>query len=181
MTDERLDEQLQRMAQSRTALTEVTDRELVNKGDLVVVDFDATIEGAPFPGNSGRDVTIEVIEGQLIDGNLPQLEGAKKAEKKEFEYAFPADYKVEAVRGKTAQFAVTVKAIKTKAVPPIDDALAITMGAANLGGLRPACARTWSARAPGRSSATRAKMCSRSWWRRTPSTCRPHWSTAVST
>lgn len=136
VTDERLDEQLTRMAQSRSALTEVTDREQVNKGDLVVVDFDATIDGAAFPGNTGRDVTIEVIEGQLNDGNLPQLEGAKKAEKTEFDYTFAADHTAEAVRGKTAKFVVTVKTIKTKVVPVIDDAFAVTMGVANLGELK---------------------------------------------
>jgi trigger factor len=136
ITEERLGEQLKRMAESRTQLTDVTDRDLVNKGDLVTVDFDATLEGKPFPGNTGRDVTIEVIEGQLIDGNLPQLEGAKKGEQKAFDYAFPADYRVEEVKGKTAQFTVTVKAIKAKQVPAIDDALAVQMGVANLNDLK---------------------------------------------
>ena len=94
-----------------------------------VIDFDATIDGAVFTGNTGRDVTVEVIEGQLVEGNLPQLEGGKVSEKKEFDYAFPADYRVEEVKGKTAKFVATVKAIKAKKTPALDDAFAVTMGA----------------------------------------------------
>ncbi len=132
VADEKVTEQLERIRQSRMSLTEVTDRTAVQKNDMVTVDFDATIDGNTFPGNTGRDVTIEVIDGQLIDGNLPQLEGAVLGEKKEFDYPFPADYRVEEVKGKTARFVVTVKTIKTKVVPPLDDAFAQTMGFATV-------------------------------------------------
>jgi trigger factor len=132
VADEKVTEQLERIRQSRMTLTEVTDRTQVQKNDMVIVDFDATIDGTAFPGNTGRDVTIEVIDGQLVDGNLPQLEGATLNEKKEFDYPFPADYRVEEVKGKTAHFVVTVKTIKTKVVPPLDDAFAATMGFATV-------------------------------------------------
>jgi trigger factor len=132
VSEERIAEQLGRMAESRTQLLDVEGRDVVQKGDMVTVDFDATIDGQPFTGNTGRDATIEVADGQLVDGNLPQLEGAKKGEPKEFEYAFPADYKIEEVKGKTAKFSVTVKAIKTRSVPVIDDAFAVTLGMTTL-------------------------------------------------
>lgn len=132
ITDERVNEQLTRMADSRTRLEDVADRDVVNKGDIAQVDFDATIDGAAFDGGTGRDVNVEVIEGQLIDGNLPQVEGAKKAEPKTFDHVFAGDYKVEALRGKTAQFTVTVKSIKSKHTPAIDDAFAQTMGMPSL-------------------------------------------------
>ncbi len=135
VADEKVKEQLDRMAQSRVTTEEVADRTVVAKGDLAVIDFDATIDGATFAGNTGRDVTVEVIEGQLIEGNLPQLEGAKVGEKKEFDYAFPADYRVEEVKGKTAKFVANVKSIKAKKVPALDDAFAVTMGAASFDAL----------------------------------------------
>ena len=130
--DDKVKEQIDRMAQSRVTTEDVTDRTAVAKGDLAVIDFDATIEGQPFVGNTGRDVTVEVIEGQLIEGNLPQLEGGKVGEKKEFDYTFPADYRVEEVKGKTARFTASIKALKAKKVPPLDDAFAKTMGAESL-------------------------------------------------
>ncbi|MBL8915499.1 MAG: trigger factor [Archangium sp.] len=122
VADEKVNEQIKRFREQRTEVVDVTDRDTVQKGDLVVIDFDATkgAEKTPFPGNTGRDVTVEVAEGELIDGNLPALEGSKLNEKKEFDYTFPADYRVEEVKGQTAHFTCTIKALKAKKMP--DDA-----------------------------------------------------------
>jgi len=128
VTDERVTEQLDRMLGQRTQVVAVEGRDVVQKGDLVVIDFDATRNGAAFPGNTGRDVTIEVLDGQLIEGNLPELEGAKLGGTKELDYKFPDDYRVEEIKGQTAHFVVTVKEIKQKKVPPLDDAFAKEMG-----------------------------------------------------
>ncbi|MFT3707224.1 MAG: trigger factor [Archangium sp.] len=120
VTDERVSEQIDRMRQQRTEVVDVAGRDTVQKGDLAVIDFDATKGGAAFPGNTGRDVTVEVAAGELIDGNLPALEGVKVGEKKEFDYTFPADYRVDEVKGQVAHFVCTVKSIKEKKTP--DDA-----------------------------------------------------------
>lgn len=120
VADERVNEQINRFREQRTEVVDVTDRDVVKQGDLVVIDFDAMKGGAPFPGNTGRDVTVEVAPGELIDGNLPALEGAKKGEQKEFDYTFPADYRVDEVKGQTAHFTCTIKALKAKKMP--DDA-----------------------------------------------------------
>ncbi|MDP1829952.1 MAG: trigger factor [Archangium sp.] len=128
VTDERVNEQIERMLSQRTQVVPVEGRDTVQKGDLVVIDFDATKNGAVFPGNTGRDVTVEVIDGQLIEGNLPDLEGSKVGEKKELDYTFPADYRVEEIKGQTAHFVVTVKELKQKKVPALDDAFAKEMG-----------------------------------------------------
>ena len=128
VTDERVTEQLDRMLGQRTQVVAVEGRDVVQKGDLVVIDFDATKNGAAFPGNTGRDVTIEVLDGELIEGNLPQLEGAKLGGTQELDYKFPDDYRVEEIKGQTAHFVVTVKEIKQKKVPPLDDAFAKEMG-----------------------------------------------------
>lgn len=132
----RVTEQLDRMLSQRTELVPVEGRDVVQKGDLVVIDFDATRDGQPFPGNTGRDVTVEVAEGQLIEGNLPELEGAKKGEQKAIDFTFPADYRVEEIKGQTAKFQVTVKDIKVKKTPALDDAFARTMGEETADGLK---------------------------------------------
>lgn len=124
----RVTEQIDRLRNQRTELVPVEGRDVVQKGDLVVIDFDATKDGQPFPGNTGRDVTVEVADGQLIEGNLPELEGVKQGEKKLIDYSFPADYRVEEIKGQTAKFDVTVKQIKVKKVPELDDAFAKSMG-----------------------------------------------------
>lgn len=126
--EEKVTEQIDRLRNSRTEVVTVTGRDVVQKGDLVIIDFDATVEGKAFPGSASRDVTVEVIEGELIEGNLPQLEGVKVGAVKELDYTFPADYRVEEIKGKAARFVVTVKEIKEKKVPEVDDAFAKLMG-----------------------------------------------------
>lgn len=126
--ESRVTEQLERMLGQRTEVVDVQGRDVVEKGDLAVIDFDATKDGAAFPGNTGRDVTVEVIDGQLIEGNLPELVGAKVGEKKNVAYTFPEDYRVEEVKGQKAEFVVTVKGIKQKKVPALDDAFAKSVG-----------------------------------------------------
>ncbi len=128
VSDERVNEQIERMLSQKTEVVDVAGRDTVQKGDLVVIDFDATKEGKAFGGNTGRDVTVEVADGELIEGNLPALEGAKLNGTKEFDYTFPADYRVDEVKGQTAHFVCTIKGIKTKKVPALDDAFAKEMG-----------------------------------------------------
>ncbi len=128
VSDERVNEQIERMLSQKTEVVDVAGRDTVQKGDLVVIDFDATKEGKAFGGNTGRDVTVEVADGELIEGNLPALEGATLNGTKEFDYTFPADYRVDEVKGQTAHFVCTIKGIKTKKVPALDDAFAKEMG-----------------------------------------------------
>lgn len=134
--DEKVDEQLKRLRESRTSVEKLEGREVAQKGDLALIDFDATKEGQPFPGNTGRDVTVEVADGQLIEGNLPQLEGMKVGEQKAFDYTFPADYRVEDVKGQTANFTVTLKELRQKKVPEASDAFAKELGEESLESLK---------------------------------------------
>ena len=130
--DARVTEQLERLRAQRTQVIDVTGRDTVQKGDLVTIDFDATRDGQPFPGNQGRDVTVEVAEGTLLEGNLPELEGAKLNEKKEWDFTFPADYRIEEIKGQQAHFVATIKAIKERKLPELDDAFAKEMGEESL-------------------------------------------------
>lgn len=131
--DDKVLEQLERLRTSRTTLSPVADREVVEMGDVVKVDFEATIDGQPFPGSIGKDVSFNVAEGLLTEGNVAALEGAKVGgPPKDVDVTFPADHQVEQVRGKTARFVVTPKAIQKKEVPALDDALAGAMGLKSL-------------------------------------------------
>ncbi|MEW6435202.1 MAG: trigger factor [Myxococcota bacterium] len=136
VADEKVEEQLARLRESRTTVEKIEGRDVAQKGDLALIDFDATKDGQPFPGNTGRDVTVEVADGQLIEGNLPQLEGMKVGDRKEFDYTFPADYRVDEVKGQTAKFTVTLKELRGKKVPAADDAFARELGLESLDALK---------------------------------------------
>ena len=136
ITDTAVDEQIERMLNSRSQVSPITDRDIAKLNDFAVIDFDATTDGKAFTGNTGRGVQVEVVAGQLIEGNIPELEGMKIGASKTFNYTFPADYRVDDIKGKTAEFKVTLKELKKKETPALDDAFAASMGVKDLAELK---------------------------------------------
>ncbi len=126
-TDKEVAEQLERIRESMAEIVALTGRDVAQLGDWAVIDFHATIDGQPFAGGEGKDVTVEVSAGELTEGNLPALAGAKIGVATTFDYTFPADYRVESAKGKTAKFTATIKELKQRQVPPADDALAVKL------------------------------------------------------
>ena len=119
----------------RTARLETADRAAA-EGDFVVMDYLGSIDGEPFQGGEGRDQMIELGSGRLIPGFEEQLTGAKAGEERTVELSFPDDYGAEHLAGKAAQFAVTVKEIKEKNLPELDDDFAVEHGFDTLDELR---------------------------------------------
>jgi trigger factor len=90
-------------------------------GDFVVMDYVGTLDGEPFAGGEGRDQLVELGSGRLVPGFEEQLKGAKGGDERTVTITFPDDYGAEELAGKDAQFAVTVKEIKRKDLPELDD------------------------------------------------------------
>jgi trigger factor len=90
-------------------------------GDFVVLDYEGSIDGEPFPGGEGRDQLAELGSGRLVPGFEEQLQGARAEEERTVEITFPDDYPAEHLAGKPATFAVTVKEVKAKRLPDLDD------------------------------------------------------------
>jgi trigger factor len=107
----------------RAARLDTVD-EPAGDGDFVVMDYVGSIEGEPFAGGEGRDQLLELGSGRLIPGFEEQLKGAKAGEERTVNVTFPDDYGAEQLAGKDAQFAVTVKEIKRKQLPELDDEFA---------------------------------------------------------
>ena len=87
----------------------------------MVVDYVGSIDGEPFDGGEGRDQLIELGSGRLIPGFEDQLKGASAGDERTVKVTFPDDYGAEHLAGKDAEFAVTVKEIKRKHLPELDD------------------------------------------------------------
>jgi trigger factor len=124
--DEAVDAQLEQLRE-RTARLETADRAAA-KGDFVVMDFVGSIDGTPFGGGEGRDQMVELGSGRLIPGFEEQLEGAKAGDDVSVELTFPDDYGAEELAGKAATFAVTVKEVKVKQLPELDEDFALEQG-----------------------------------------------------
>lgn len=128
VTDAMVDEELQKVLESAATLREVEGRDVAQKGDWATIDHEGTIDGKPFTGSAAQGVTVRVEEGALENGNFGHLEGKKIGEAVEFDHTFPSDSRVEEVRGKTARFKATVRGLKVRQTPPLDDEFAKQVG-----------------------------------------------------
>ena len=91
------------------------------EGDLLLIDFEGTIDAKAFDGGKAGDYLLELGGGQLVEGFEEQLAGAKPGESREIEVSFPGDYQAEQLAGKDAVFAVEVKEVREKILPALDD------------------------------------------------------------
>src|SRR3954469_7575966 len=108
----------------RAARVETVER-AAGEGDFVVMDYEGKIDGEPFEGGSGRDQMVELGSGRLIPGFEDQLQNATAGEQREVKVTFPEEYGAEQLAGKDAVFDVTVKEIKEKLLPDLDDEFAL--------------------------------------------------------
>jgi trigger factor len=136
--DERIQQDLEAMRE-RLARLDTVERE-AGQGDFVVVDYvgylppeeasgsDPTQPAEPFEGGEGRDQLVELGGGNLIPGFEEGLLGSGAGETRTIELAFPADYGAEHLAGKDALFEITVKEVKEKRLPEVDEDFAIDAG-----------------------------------------------------
>ena len=118
--DEDVDAQIKATAEKNARIVTVEDR-AVQMGDLTVIDFEGFVDGVAFEGGKGLDHNLEIGSGQFIPGFEDQLVGAKIGEETEVNVTFPEEYHAENLKGKPATFKVTVKEIKVKELPALDD------------------------------------------------------------
>jgi len=125
-TDEEIGAELDRLRESLASL-ETVER-AAGEGDYVVMDFTGSVDGEPFEGGEARGFLLELGSGRLIEGFEDQLAGAGAGEDREVNVTFPEDYQAEHLASKDATFAVTVKEVKEKQLPELDDDLAVEAG-----------------------------------------------------
>jgi trigger factor len=134
VSDEEIDAEIERIRE-RSAKLDTVERAAA-KGDFVVMDFVGSLDGEPFAGGEGRDQMVELGSGRLVPGFEDQLEGAAAGDERTVSISFPEDYPAEDLAGRDAEFAVTVKEIKAKELPEVDDELAAEAGFDTLDELR---------------------------------------------
>jgi trigger factor len=123
---EAIDEEIERLRESAASLDNV-DRPAAS-GDFVVLDFVGRVGGEPFEGGEARGYLLELGSGRLVEGFEQQLEGATAGEERQVTVTFPGDYRAENLAGQEATFDVTVKEVKEKKLPELDDDFALETG-----------------------------------------------------
>ena len=124
--DEAIDAEIEGLRESAASL-ETVERP-AQPGDFVVVDFVGSIEGEPFEGGEARGYPLELGSGRLVEGFEEQLTGASAGDEREVKVTFPEDYRAEELAGRDAVFEVSVKEVKEKRLPELNDDLAMEAG-----------------------------------------------------
>ena len=124
VSEEEIENQLKGM-QEKSARVEVkAEGSSVENGDIAVIDFKGFIGDVAFEGGEGHDYPLEIGSGSFIGNFEEQLVGMKVNDSKDVVVTFPENYGKEELNGKEAKFEVTVKEIKVKELPAIDDEFA---------------------------------------------------------
>ena len=112
--------ELEKVREQNARLVDVTSRGVKDK-DQAFIDFEGFVDGVPFEGGKGTDYPLTIGSHSFIDNFEEQLIGAKIGKEVEVNVTFPENYQAAELAGKPATFKVTVKAIKVKELPKLDD------------------------------------------------------------
>ncbi|MBE7030772.1 MAG: trigger factor, partial [Ruminococcaceae bacterium] len=119
-TDEDVQKEIDAVREKNSRMITVEDR-AVKMGDITVIDFEGFVDGVAFAGGKGENHTLEIGSGQFIPGFEDALVGAEIGKETDVNVTFPEEYHAEELKGKPAVFKVTVKEIKEKELPELND------------------------------------------------------------
>jgi len=120
VTEEEIEADIARERDNAARIIPVTDR-AVKDGDMTVIDFEGFVDGVAFEGGKGEDYPLTIGSGAFIPGFEAALVGAEIGVETDVNVTFPEDYQAEDLAGKAAVFKCTVKEIKEKELPELDD------------------------------------------------------------
>lgn len=123
VTEEEVDAEINKERENSARNISVEDRP-VKDGDITTLDFEGFVDGVAFEGGKGENYPLTIGSGAFIPGFEEQLVGAEIGKEVEVKVTFPEDYQAENLKGKDAVFKCTVKEIKEKELPELDDEFA---------------------------------------------------------
>jgi len=129
VTDDEVKAELLLTQDKASRLVEVS-RE-IKVGDTVTFDFSGSVDGIKFDGGTAENFDLEIGSGQFIPGFEEQMVGLKVGETKNLEVSFPENYHAENLKGKKSIFEVTIKVVREKQLPELNDELAQNMSEFN--------------------------------------------------
>lgn len=123
VTDAEVSAELIRIQDQNSRIITIEDRG-VEDGDQTVIDFKGMIDGAAFEGGEAEDYSLTIGSHSFIDTFEEQLIGKNVGETCEVNVTFPTEYHAKNLAGKPAVFEVTIKEIKHKELPELNDEFA---------------------------------------------------------
>jgi trigger factor len=135
-TPEEVDAAIARLVEGQKSFEPAPAGEAAEQGDLVVIDYEGSVDGAAFEGGKGESMRVELGSGRLIPGFEDQLLGAKANDQRKVKVTFPEEYPVAYLKGREAVFEVTVGEVQKPRATQMDDSFAQSMGLEGIDQLR---------------------------------------------
>jgi len=120
VSTEEIQTELEALQKKNSALVTV-DRDVVQEGDTISLDFAGFLNGEPIQGGTAQGYSLEIGSQTFIPGFEEQLAGVKVAEEKEIAVTFPDNYHQEDLAGQDVIFKIKVQEIKVKELPALND------------------------------------------------------------
>ncbi|MDD2601207.1 MAG: trigger factor [Kiritimatiellae bacterium] len=125
---ESIDDELKRMQENMAQMVPLDEGAAIENGHTVSVDYSIAVEGSPEENSGTQSAEVEIGSGRLLPGFEEQLIGLKSGESKEFTLDLPTEENVAETTVKKGVFSVTVKEVKRKELPELDDDFAQQFG-----------------------------------------------------
>ena len=123
VTDEEVEAEIKKEQEKNSRTISVEDR-AAQLNDIVTIDFEGSVDGVPFDGGQATEYPLTLGSNTFIPGFEEQLVGAKVGDDVDVKVTFPEEYQAKELAGKPAMFKVTIKEIKVKEYPKVDDEFA---------------------------------------------------------
>ncbi len=129
VTPQEVSGELERLRQIHSQLKQVEGRDLVQKGDVVLLDFQGLLGQRPIKDGKAENYLLEVGSGTMVPGFEEGVIGKKTGTEEEITVAFPAEHPRKDLADKEVTFKVTIKEIRQRILPELDDEFAKDVGA----------------------------------------------------
>ena len=124
ITDAQVEEALRRLQETHARLELVSDRDIVQRGDFVTLDFDGAIDGKSFAGGKGENYTLEVGAGHALPQFEDAVTGLQVGLPQNVQVSYPENYPNKEIAGNAVDFSLVAREIKQKVLPVLDDEFA---------------------------------------------------------
>ncbi|MEN6374489.1 MAG: trigger factor [Smithella sp.] len=121
ITEKDIENRLEQIQQMYATMEDIKEERTTRKGDFVNIDFEGTLDGESDKDLNAENYFLEIGSGRFIPGFEDQLVDMKNGETKSFNITFPDDYQKDKFAGKEVSFTVTIKGVKEKKLPELNE------------------------------------------------------------
>ena len=121
VTENDIEARLQQIRQMFGTLEDMTDEREVKLGDFAMIDFAGTLDGEQIKEMTSDNYLIEIGAGTFVPGFEEHVVGMSKGQTKNVQVRFPDEYRMPRIAGKEISFSITLKGVKEKKLPELDD------------------------------------------------------------